>query len=94
MPSIVSSSSKLKSNGCTQKKRRPPQPAAKVEGTHGRADGLVRRVVPHGEVRVVERLLAGDALCGVEVEQLAEQVDRERVRAREERLESDARLDR
>ena len=30
--------------------------------------------MPDGEVRVVERLLAGDALRGVEVEQLREEV--------------------
>ena len=61
--------------------------------THSRADRLVRGVVPDSEVRVVERLLAGDALRGVEVEHLREQVERERVGLREELLERHAGLD-
>lgn len=40
-----------------------------------------------------ERLLAADAARGVEGEHLGEEVDRERVRVRVQRLEGDARLD-
>ena len=61
--------------------------------TNRGADGLVRGVVPDVEVRVLKGLLAGDTLCGVEVEQLAQEVDGKRVCTREERLEGHARLD-
>ena len=44
-------------------------------------------------VTVVQRLLAGDTLRGVEVEHLGEQVERERVGLREELLERHAGLD-
>lgn len=42
---------------------------------------------------MVERLLAGDALRRVEVEQLLEEIDGEGVGTREERGEGHARLD-
>ena len=51
--------------------------------THGLADGLVRRVMPDSKVRVLQRLIAGDALRGVKVEHLGEQIERQRVRVRE-----------
>ena len=51
--------------------------------THGLADGLVRRVMPDSKVRVLQRLFACDALRGVKVEHLGEQIERERVRVRE-----------
>ena len=59
----------------------------------GRAGWLVGGVVPNGEVRVLKRLLAGDALRGVEVEHLGEEVEGERVGLREELLEGDAGFD-
>ena len=90
MPSIESSSSKPKSNGWRSVSDRPLR--ARGHATHRRAHGLVGGVVPDLEVRVLERLLAGDALRGVEVEELAEQIDREGICAREERLEGHTRL--
>jgi hypothetical protein len=51
--------------------------------THGWADGLVRRVMPDSQVRVLQRLVAGDALRRVKVKHLGEQIERERVRVRE-----------
>jgi hypothetical protein len=62
--------------------------------THGGAHRLVGRVVPDLEVRVVQRLLAGNAFRGIKVEQLREEVDCERVCAREERRERHTGFDR
>lgn len=70
MPSIVSSSSKLKSNGYTNTSA--PQATAMERQAYGGADGLVRGIVPHGKVRMVQCLLTRDALRGIEVEELAE----------------------
>ena len=92
MPSIVSSSSKLKSNGYTNASGHQVWQLSKE--THSWADRLICWIVPHRQVGVVERLLTRDALCGVEVKQLAQQVDREGICAREERLEGHTRLDR
>lgn len=64
-----------------------------MNNAHGCTDGLVSGVVPDGEVWVVQRLFARDALGGVEVEELGEEVDSERVGTREEGLEGHARLD-
>ena len=72
----------------------PPQTTAMERQTYGGADGLVRGIVPHGKVRMVQCLLTRDALRGVEVEELAEQIDREGICAREERLEGHTRLNR
>jgi hypothetical protein len=47
------------------------------------ADRLVRRVVPDGEIWVLQRLVAGDAFRGIKVEHLGEQIKRERVSMRE-----------
>ena len=59
-----------------------------IEGEEGRVEGLGRRlvlrVVVWREVRVLERLLDVDAALRAEGEQLLEEVDRERVRVREE----------
>lgn len=60
---------------------------------YSRAYGLISRVVPDLKVRVVESLLAGDTLCRVKVEQLREEVDRERVCTWEEGRKRYARLD-
>ena len=49
--------------------------------------------MPHGKIWMVQCLLAGDPLCGVKVEKLAEKIDGERVGTGEESLEWDARLD-
>lgn len=62
----------------------------KVE--QSRARRFVGRFVPHREVRVHERVLARDALVRVEREQFREQVERERVRSREQLHERDSRL--
>lgn len=51
--------------------------------THSWADGLVRRIMPDGKVRVLQRLIAGDALRRIKVEHLGEQIECERVRVRE-----------
>src|SRR5712671_274705 len=50
--------------------------------THSWADGLVRRVVPDGEVRVLQCLFARDASRRVKVEHLGEQIEGEWVRVR------------
>ena len=59
-----------------------------IEGEEGRVEGLGRRlvlrVVVWREVRVLERLLDVDTALRAEGEQLLEEVDRERVRVREE----------
>ena len=52
--------------------------------TYIRADGLVRRVVPDSEILVLQCLIAGDASRGIKVEHLGEQIERERVRMREQ----------
>jgi hypothetical protein len=59
----------------------------------GRADGFIGQVVPDGEVRVLEGLLAGDTLRGIEVKHLGKQVESKRVRLRKELLERHARFD-
>lgn len=59
----------------------------KVEGC--RALGLVRGVVPDGEVAVFKRLLDCDALAGVEGEHAVEKVESVGVCAREELGERD-----
>jgi len=40
--------------------------------TYGWADRLVRRIVPDSEVRMLQRLIACDALRGIKVEHLGE----------------------
>ena len=63
----------------------------KNEGsTHSWADRLVRRVMPDSKVRVLERLVAGDAFRRIKVEHLGEQIERERVRMREQLRERHA----
>ena len=61
--------------------------------THSWADGLVRRVMPDSKIRVLQRLLAGDALRRIKVEHLSEQIERERVRVREHLRERHPRPD-
>jgi hypothetical protein len=58
------------------------------------ADGLVRRVVPDGQVRVVERLITRDSSGGVEGEETSEKVEGEGVGLRVEVGEGDPRFDR
>lgn len=53
---------------------------------------FVGRLVPHGEVRMLERLVAGDALRRVECEKLGEEIEGKRIGLREELLEGDASL--
>ena len=94
MPSMLSSSSKPKSNDYIQRTDvNDHLPQLQKLRAYRRADRLVSRVVPDSEVRVIERLLAGDTLRRVEVEQLLEQIDREGIGTREERGEGHARLD-
>ena len=50
------------------------------------------RFVPDGEIRVGEGVFTRDALLGVEREELAEQVQSQRVRGREELHEGHSRL--
>ena len=61
--------------------------------THGCAEGLIRRVMPDSKVRVLQRLVAGDALRRVKVEHLGEQIERERVRVWEHLRERHPRPD-
>ena len=94
MPSMLSSSSKPKSNDYTQYANvsiRLPEP--EDSRAYRRADRLIRGVVPDGEVWVVERLLAGDTLGRIEVEELGKKIDGEGVRAREECCERNTRFD-
>ena len=49
--------------------------------------------MPDAEIRVGQRLLAADALRRIERQHLAQQVDRQRVRARIQSGERDPRLD-
>lgn len=92
MPSMLSSSSKPKSNfyrdvifGAAFKLTRY---------AYGFAGRLVCRVVPHLEVGVRQRLLAADPLGGVEAKHLGEQIDCKGVRVREKSRERNPRLDR
>ena len=50
--------------------------------THSWAYGLVRRVMPNGEVRVLQSLFTGDALRRVKVKHLGEQIEGQWVRVR------------
>lgn len=65
----------------------------KDDAAHLLALGLVVRVVPYAEVRMIQGLLARDALGRVKVEHLLQEVDGERVGVGVERREWDAGLD-
>lgn len=68
--------------------------ASQSSGTTYRwADRLVVRIVPNSKVRVIEGLLACYPLRRIEIQQLGEQVKRQRVGAGEQRGERYARLD-
>ena len=83
IPSIESSSSKKKSNFYELTVTHQFWPDGDEQTmTHSWADRLVRRVMPDSKVRVLERLVAGDAFRRIKVEHLGEQIEREWVRVR------------
>ena len=92
IPSIVSSSSKAKSNFWTLVDHLF-YARSQSEGTNLVANRLVRRVMPTNKVRVFERILAGYAPRGVEAEHSSEEVDCLKIRLRVKLLEWNARLD-
>lgn len=57
------------------------------------ADGFVVRVMPDAQVRVVQCILTGDTLGGVERQHLRKEVDSEGVRVRVEGSERNPGLD-
>lgn len=62
-------------------------------GTHSVTCRLIRRMVPHLEIRMRERLLAAHTLGGVEAEHLRQRVQCERVRPRVHCRERNVRLE-
>lgn len=65
-----------------------------IVSTYRGTDGLISRVVPHGEIRMVQSLFTCDTLGRIEVKQLRQQIDSERVGSREQLWEGHPRLDR
>ncbi len=64
-----------------------------VEATHSVTCRLIRRMVPHLKIRMLERLLAAHTLGGVEAEHLRQRVQCERVRLRVHCRERNVRLE-
>lgn len=57
--------------------------------TYGVANGLVCWIMPNGEVRVVERLLAADTPGRIEAKHARQQINGKRVGLGEQRREGD-----
>jgi hypothetical protein len=95
IPSIESSSSKKKSNFCQEGHVKIYTNHFWSLGwtTHRWADRLVRRIMPDGEVRVLQCLFACNSLRGIEIEHLGEQIESERVRIWEQLRELHSRPD-